>query len=111
MGARGFTLIELALATILLAVGLLALLGALAVAVRETESARVKHAALRDVESVADSLSLVRGEGAGAAIRNQATVRWTTVACVIGSCLRVQALTHGARQDTFTVLAAPAPEP
>jgi prepilin-type N-terminal cleavage/methylation domain-containing protein len=103
---RGFTLIELIIAMVLLAIGLMALTGALAVALRETGSARVQHAALRRAEAVADSLVLVGAAGAGALRRPGLAVWWTPEPCVLGQCVRVRA---AAADDTLSLLARVSP--
>lgn len=103
---RGFTLIELIIAMVLLAIGLMALTGALAVALRETGSARLQHAALRGAEAVADSLVLAGAAGAGSWPRAGFTVHWAPESCALGTCVRVRA---AAVTDTLSLLVRVAP--
>ena len=103
---RGFTLIELVMAMVLLAIGLMALTGALAVALRETAFARVQHAALRRAEAVADSLVLHGVVTAGSVERPGFTVRWAPESCALGTCVRLHAAAGG---DTLSLLARVSP--
>lgn len=100
----GFTLIELTLAVVLLAIGLLALIGALGRALEETQAARLRHAALRQAESAADSLSrspVTRGYRVSGPIR----VEWRPEACAAGACVRVVAFANAPARDTVALLA------
>lgn len=99
---RGFTLIELVLAMVLLAIGLMALTGALTMALRETAAARLQHAALRRAEAVADSLVLQGTGTAGSLTRPGFSVWWTPEPCALGTCVRVRAAAAG---DTLSLLA------
>lgn len=103
---RGFTLIELVIAIVLLAIGLMALTGALTRALHETASARAQHAALRRAESIADSLVLARAVGAGSLGRPGVSVWWVPERCALGTCVRVHAAAAG---DTLSLLARVAP--
>ena len=104
--SRGFTLIELVIAMVLLAIGLMALTGALTVALRETASARLQHAALRRAEAVADSL-VAAGTGAAGALDHAGfSVSWSPESCPLGTCVRVRAVAAG---DTLGLLARVAP--
>jgi prepilin-type N-terminal cleavage/methylation domain-containing protein len=100
----GFTLIELTIAIVLLAIGLLALTAALARALHATTSARVAHAALREAESVADSLVLLQSIDAGTRVGPRYRVAWQSAACGERTCVRVTALTES---DTLSLLAQP----
>jgi prepilin-type N-terminal cleavage/methylation domain-containing protein len=100
----GFTLIELTIALVLLAVGLLALVGALARALQETQHARLRLAALRHAESVADSLAIVATAGAGARAAAGLRVEWRAEPCVAGECMRVVARTLTASGDSLALL-------
>lgn len=111
-GRAGFTLIELTIAVVLLAVGLLALVGALARALQETQAARQRHAVLRHVEGIADSLAIAGSAGSGARDVAGYRVDWRPEACVAGTCVRIR-VRHDARENQgFDVLArvADAPE-
>lgn len=101
----GFTLIELTLALALLAVGLLALIGGLTRALQETETARQGHAALRRLESVADSLAAVGLPASGAHELAGYLLEWRPEACVAGACVRLTARREGNPAESFTVLA------
>ena len=94
----GFTLIEIAVAMVLLAVGLLALTGALARGLHATASARSKHAALRDAAAVADSLAPNAG----------VPLWWEPASCDGAACIRVSVVVDG---DTLRLLTARAAEP
>ena len=98
---HGFTLIELIIAMVLLAIGLMALTGALTVALRETASARLQHAALRAAGSVADSLALAASSDAGSLRRPGYAVWWTPQSCALGTCVRVSVDAAG---DTSSLL-------
>jgi prepilin-type N-terminal cleavage/methylation domain-containing protein len=100
----GFTLIELTIAIVLLAIGLLALTGALARALHATAGARVAHAALREAESIADSLVLAGAVEAGRRAARGFSVEWRPAACGERSCMRIYAVTAG---DTLSLLAQP----
>lgn len=102
MSLRGFTLIELTIAVVLLSIGLLALSGALAAALHATVSARAGHAALRAAEAVADSLAYADTVAAGAVAQHDIDVRWQPMPCPLGECVQVSA-THAG--DTITLLA------
>lgn len=102
---RGFTLIELTLAMMLLSVGLLALVGALARALEESRVARSKHAALRYLETVADSVVSADVRGAGVAARPGARLEWRREPCAAGECVRVRAIL-GAERDTLEIVSA-----
>ncbi|HEX6640661.1 MAG TPA: type II secretion system protein, partial [Thermoanaerobaculia bacterium] len=99
---RGFTLIELTIAVVLLAIGLLALTGALVGALRATSTARAEHAALRRAEAVADSLVSMGVPGAGSLTRPGFTIWWAPEPCALGECVRVHA---AAASDTLSLLA------
>lgn len=101
----GFTLIELTLAMMLLSIGLLALVGALARALEESRVARSKHAALRYLETVADSVVSADAAGAGVAVRPGARLEWGREPCAAGECVRVRAIL-GAGRDTLEIVAA-----
>ena len=103
----GFTLIELTIAMVLLAIGLLALTAALTTALRQTAVARLQHAALRRAEAVADSLTLEGAAGSGSIERGGFSVSWTVEGCALGTCVRVRAATDGA--DTLSLLARVSP--
>lgn len=102
---RGFTLIELTLAMVLLAVGLLALLGALARALQQTQTARLRHAALRQAESVADSLAFGGIAAAGSLDRNGFRLEWRPEPCAAGTCVRIVARTETPAGDSLHLLA------
>ena len=102
----GFTLIELTIAIVLLAIGLLALAGALARALHVTTEARVRHAALREAEGVADSLSFARSLEAGSAVAHGIVLDWSAQPCGSTTCARVRATIHG---DTLSLLGAASP--
>lgn len=104
-GARGFTLIELIFAIMLLAVGLLALVGALTRALQESQAARSKLAALRYLETVADSLIMANATGEGRTVRPGVSLEWRREPCAAGACVRATAVI-GAGSDTLEVLAA-----
>ena len=110
MSARtgGFTLIEIAVAMVLLAVGLLALTGALARGLHATASARSKHAALRDAAAVADSLAAAPAFGAGARVGAGVPLWWEPASCDGAACIRVSVVVDG---DTLRLLTARAAEP
>ena len=101
----GFTLIELAIAVVLLAIGLLALTGALVRSLTETVDARAKHAALREAEEIADSLAAASSISAGSIEVAGVTIEWQPVSCGGAACARVSART---RTDTLTLLTAAA---
>ena len=103
MRARGFTLIELTIAIVLLAIGLLALTGALARALHQTSDARSNHAALREAEGLTDSLAATGVAAAGAIERRGVALRWHAEACGLAECLRVTAATSS---DTVSLVAA-----
>ena len=105
-GRRGFTLVELTIAVVLLAIGLLALTGALARALHAAAAARVGHAALREAESIADSLVLAGTASAGSRAGRGFRVEWRTVGCAGAACVRVVAYTAS---DSFPLTARPAP--
>jgi len=102
----GFTLIELAIAIVLLAIGLLALTGALAQALHATTSARRAHSALREAESVADSLVLAGVLEAGARQGRGFRLEWRPAQCGAAACVRIVAALPGG--DTLALLARPA---
>ena len=105
-GTRGFTLIELTLAMMLLAVGLLALAGALTRALQESHAARSKLSSLRYIETLADSVILADAPGAGGAGRRPGvSLEWRREACPAGACVRVMAVI-GPESDTLAILAA-----
>jgi prepilin-type N-terminal cleavage/methylation domain-containing protein len=101
---RGFTLIELTIAIVLLAIGLLALTGALAQALRASTHARAAHAALRDADGIADSLAAGAG-AAEAGMRQYDGYRivWAPVGCITSACVRV---TAELPRDTIALVAA-----
>ncbi|HEX6589357.1 MAG TPA: type II secretion system protein [Longimicrobiales bacterium] len=103
---RGFTLIELTIATALLAIGLLTLTGALAFSLRQTTAARLEHAALRRAEAVAESLAVAGAGGSGAIEHAAYSVWWAEEACALGTCVRVRAAVSG---DTLSLLARVSP--
>lgn len=101
----GFTLIELTIAIVLLAIGLLALAAALARALHVTTEARALHAALRVAEGVADSLASTPGSiTSGSAIAPGLFLTWNEERCGGSACARVIAMT---RTDTLSLLGAP----
>ena len=102
-GARGFTLIELTIAIVLLSIGLLALTGALARALRESTDARAIHVALRDAEGVADSVASADSAAAGTRVRAGYTLAWRAEACASVTCVRVIAALP---RDTLSLLVA-----
>lgn len=103
---RGFTLIELVIAMVLLAIGLMALTAALTTALREAAIARAQHAALRRAEAVADSLVLAGLPAAGSLQRPGFTIWWMPEQCALGTCVRVRAEAAG---DTLSLLARVSP--
>jgi len=101
--SRGFTLIELTIAIVLLAIGLLALTGALAQALRVTTDARVAHAAMREVEGIADSIAEASVATSGERHRPGYRVEWTPAGCIASGCVRVMAILP---RDTLSLLTA-----
>ena len=101
----GFTLIELTIALVLLAVGLLALVGALARALQETQAARGRHAALRHMEGIADSLAIAESAGSGAREVAGYRLDWRPEPCGAGTCVRIRARHDGRASETFGILA------
>lgn len=99
----GFTLIELTIAIVLLAIGLLALTGALAHALRVTTQARVAHTALREVDAVADSIAAEGVPAAGVRERPGFRLEWGPAACAPAACVRVSA---ALARDTISIVAA-----
>lgn len=100
---RGFTLIELTIAIVLLAIGLLALTGALAQALRATTDARLAHTALRDVDGIADSIADGSAAAPGTAQRSGYRVEWVPTVCIASACVRV---TAALPRDTLSLVAA-----
>ena len=98
----GFTLVELTIAIVLLAIGLLALTGALARALRDTTGARAVHAALRDADGIADSIATADSAGAGTRVLQGYTLEWHTESCGSAACVRVSA---ALARDTVSILA------
>ncbi len=98
----GFTLLELTLAIVLLSIGLLALVGALARALNETTQARVGHSALRVTESIVDSVRYEPTPAAGSRDVAGSSFWWALEPCASGLCLRVHAAVAA---DTFSLLA------
>lgn len=104
-GRAGFTLIELTIAVVLLAVGLLALVGALARALQETQAARGRHAVLRHMEGIADSLAIAESAGSGTREVSGYRLDWRPEPCGAGTCVRIRAR-HAARaNESFGILA------
>ena len=101
----GFTLIELTLAVVLLAVGLLALVGILGRTLQQTQSARMRHAALREAESVADSLTSAGLVASGGRTVAGHRLEWSPEPCAAGTCVRVIARREGRPAERFEVLA------
>ena len=100
---RGFTLIELTIAIVLLAIGLLALAGAMATALHRTGEARARHHALRVAEGIADSLGAADSLTAGTTVNGGVEVTWSLEPCAGLVCARV---TAHARGDSLWLLAA-----
>ena len=98
----GFTLVELTIAIVLLAIGLLALTGAIARALRETTDARAMHAALRDADGVADSIASADSAAAGTRALPGYTLEWHTESCASATCVRVSA---ALARDTVSIVA------
>lgn len=88
----GFTLLELALATTLLSVGLLALVGSLARALHAAQIARNRHAALVVAASVIDSLHASGSHGPGSIVEPGFRIEWAPIGCVLAPCVRVLAI-------------------
>lgn len=103
MRVRGFTLIELTIAIVLLAIGLLALTGALAQALRATTDARLAHAAMREVEGIADSIADAAAVSAGLRRRTGYRVEWAAADCIAAGCIRVTAVLP---RDTLSLMTA-----
>ena len=101
---NGFTLIELTLAMVLLAFGLLALVGALVHALDEAQRARVRHAALRQAEGLADSVVAAGGAYTGARRIGPARIEWRAEDCAAGSCVRFVSTIPGHARDTVELL-------
>lgn len=88
-GRRGFTLIELTISVVILAFGLLALVGALTHALRVTTDARLSHAALRAAEAVADSCAFLGAAEGGSRIHPRFRLAWSPESCAAGTCVRI----------------------
>ena len=101
----GFTLVELTLAVVLLAVGLLALVGTIGRALQQTQTARMRHAALREAESIADSLAAAGVVASGGRTVAGHRVEWSPEPCAAGTCVRVVARREGRPRERFDVLA------
>lgn len=107
MRSAGFTLLELAIATTLLSIGLLALVGSLSRVLHATHVARNRHAALIVAESVIDSLHANGSLGSGVLVEAGFRIQWAPVGCTLAPCVRVVAIVPPGA-DT-TVIDAPIP--
>lgn len=90
--ATGFTLLELAIATTLLSVGLLALVGSLTRALHAAQVARARHAALVVAESVIDSLHAHGALASGSLTDPGFSLAWAPAGCALAPCVRMVAI-------------------
>lgn len=98
---RGFTLIEVVVALVLLEIGVLGVVGTLVLATRTLTEAEMTTRAAAEAASAADSLASHGFVAAGAAAFPGGTVRWEAAADGTG---RVIVVATGARADTLARL-------
>lgn len=101
----GFTLVELTVAVVLLAVGLLAVAGTLTRAFQQIREGRQRHNAVRAAESVADSVSHAGGDGEGGVAAGALRIDWRPEPCPVGLCVRVVARVESSSSDSVSLLA------
>ncbi|HSR40531.1 MAG TPA: prepilin-type N-terminal cleavage/methylation domain-containing protein [Longimicrobiales bacterium] len=90
-GGRGFTLLEVAVAVIVLAVGMTGVAGLVTLAVRSFAEARSLEATLRAAEVVVDSLAWRGVEGDGTRLDPVARIAWTVGPDTAGHLVRLRA--------------------
>lgn len=108
----GFGLIEVIIATLLVAVGLLSVAGAGSLAIRRLREAESEQAAALEGVAVIDSLAQLAQPAAGSLVRGRFTHVWTVVDSAGVGRLSLEVRWHdGSAQRTLVFAAWVAPPP